>query len=115
MPSCLSQTRNPVGLTPDPARILVADDEETFRVTTVDLFLEEGFGCSGASDSFRAVQMLRAGRFDLLIADINMPGNANLELVQQMHELDSTVPVILVTGYPSVCSAVASIRLPVPA
>jgi len=115
MPSCLSQPRNPVGLNPDPARILVADDEETFRETTVDLLLEEGFCCEGANDSFSAVQMLRDGRYDLLIADINMPGNANLELVQQMHDLDSTVPVILVTGYPSVRSAVASLRLPVAA
>ena len=60
-------------------------------------------------------QSLAERRFDALVADIQMPGNRDLELVQWAILNAPGMPVILITGNPTVDSAVASLRLPVAA
>jgi len=97
----------------DLGRLLIADDEETFLCSTVDLLCEQGYTCDGASDGATAVEKLRSGEYDLLIADIKMPGNPELELVQEVSTLAEGMPVILVTGYPSITTAIQSLGLPV--
>jgi YesN/AraC family two-component response regulator len=78
------------------------------------LFLRrQGFECEVAPDAAVAGEMLRASEFDLLISDINMPGNAGLELVAKLPEVVAALPVILLTGHPSVQSAARSVRLQV--
>ncbi|MCC6746112.1 MAG: response regulator [Deltaproteobacteria bacterium] len=96
-------------------RILIADDEETFLLATADLLRREGYECVCAPDAFEASKVLKAEPFDLLIADIKMPGNPDLELIRQLPELYEGLQVILVTGYPSVRSAIEAIQLPVAA
>src|SRR5262249_13609681 len=58
-------------------------------------------------------RMLQQKAYDLLIADIMMPGNCELEFIRQLTQLTEPLPVILVTGYPSVDSARQSVELPV--
>lgn len=94
-------------------RILLADDEETFLQSTADLLRREGYECTCVEDGHAAVAMLRKGEHDLLIADIKMPGNPELELVRGLQDIAKSIPVILVTGYPSLRSAMDSIQLPV--
>lgn len=94
-------------------RILVADDEETFLHSTARLLRREGYECACASDATAVAEMLGAANYDLLIADIKMPGNAELELIRELPGLAKGMPVILVTGYPSLHSAIHSIHLPV--
>jgi DNA-binding response OmpR family regulator len=95
--------------------ILIADDEETFLKSTARLLSREGYSCECASNAEEAVEKLRTGRFDLLIADIKMPGNLGLALVEEAQRIAGGIPVILVTGYPSVDTAVTSVRLSVAA
>jgi DNA-binding NtrC family response regulator len=57
--------------------------------------------------------MLRKKKYDLLIADIKMQGNSDLQLIKKLPEFAPRMPVILVTGYPSLSSAVQSMKLPV--
>jgi DNA-binding response OmpR family regulator len=97
----------------NPGRILIADDEETFLVSTADLLRKEGYECDCAPDASTAAEMLRSAEYDLLIADIKMPGNPQLEFVQEVPRIAQGIPVILVTGYPSTDSAIQSIQLPV--
>ncbi len=97
----------------DFGRILIADDEQTFLRSTADLLREEGYECDCASDGIRAAEMLKEEEYDLLIADIKMPGNPELELIQGVPQIAEGLPVILVTGYPSLSSAIKSIELPV--
>ena len=94
-------------------RILVADDEEVFLNSTVDLLRKEGYQCDGVADAPGAHALLRKDTYDLLIADIKMPGNAALEFVRELPEIAQGLPVILVTGYPSMDTAIASVQLPV--
>jgi CheY-like chemotaxis protein len=99
----------------DPGRILVADDEETFLYSTADLLRREGYECDCVSDGIAAADALRSGCYDLLIADIKMPGNPQLELIRDLPRIAEGMPVVLVTGYPSIKSAIQSIQLPVAA
>jgi len=94
-------------------RILIADDEESVLLSTADLLRIEGYECACASNAKTAFDMLRRKKFDLLIADIKMQGNSDLQLIKKLTEIAHKMPVILVTGYPSLSSAVQSINLPV--
>ena len=94
-------------------RILVADDEETFLNATADLLRQEGYECDCAADAASAMEKLRSNSYDLLISDIRMPGNLELEFIQAMPRLAESMPVILITGYPSAETAIPSISLPV--
>ncbi len=91
--------------------ILLADDEDTFLEATKDLLEEEGFICHGVHDASELSAALSASEFDLLITDLNMPGNRIMEKVSELHEQAKNMPVIVVTGYPSVPTAIESVRL----
>jgi YesN/AraC family two-component response regulator len=68
-----------------------------------------------AEDAPAAMAAIAAASYDLLITDLEMPGNADLDLVQQVAQASGGLPIILITGYPSVRSAIACIELPVAA
>ena len=93
--------------------ILLVDDEGTFRESTCRLLEREGFECHTAADATEGIRLLEGRAFDLLVADIRMPGNSELRLVQTARELDSNMPVILITGYPSIETAIHSVELSV--
>ena len=96
-------------------RILMADDEPTFLESTADLLRREGYECATAPDGQRALEQVVEEQFDLLITDLEMPGNSDLALVRRVAQVRGGLPVIILTGFPSVRSAVASIELPVAA
>ncbi len=91
--------------------ILLADDEDTFLEATEELLKEEGFDCYSVKNAKELSQALKATDFDLLITDLNMPGNHVLEMVDEIRIGSLSLPVIVVTGYPSIPSAVESVRL----
>jgi FixJ family two-component response regulator len=91
--------------------ILLADDEDTFLEATEDLLKEEGFDCVAVKNAEELSRALKATDFDLLITDLNMPGNRVLEMVDEIRVSTLALPVIVVTGYPSIPSAVESVRL----
>ncbi len=91
--------------------ILLADDEDTFLEATKDLLEEEGYACHGVKNATELSDALSVGQFDLLITDLNMPGNRIMERVSELREQSKIMPVIVVTGYPSVPTAVESVRL----
>jgi len=97
----------------EPGRILVADDEPTFLDSTADLLREVGYECDCAPDAVVARQLLEGNRYDLLIADIKMPGNDELELIRDLPETARGMPAILATGYPSLSTAIDSVQLQV--
>ena len=91
--------------------ILLADDEETFLEATADLLKEEGYSCSCVSNTHELSSALKDIDYDLLITDLNMPGNRVMEIVEEARSHKDVLPVIVVTGYPSVPTAVESVRL----
>ncbi len=96
-------------------RILIADDEETFLQSTGDLLRQEGYYCDCVPDAPSAAEKLKDNVYDLLLADIKMPGNPNLEFIREVPKIADGMPVILITGYPSRHSAMQAVELPVTA
>ncbi len=94
---------------------MFADDEEGFRGPIAKMLQKDGYECDCASDAREVVEKLEENSYDLLITDICMPGNVELELVKELPKVADGMPVILITGYPSVDSAVESIGLAVTA
>jgi DNA-binding response OmpR family regulator len=95
--------------------ILLADDEKTFLDSTGELLRREGYECDCVPDANQALKLLKRQPYDLLIADIKMPGNPDLELIKELPNVSKGTQVILVTAYPSTKSAIESIQLPVSA
>jgi CheY-like chemotaxis protein len=94
-------------------RLLLADDEPTFLNATADLLRGEGYECVTVRDGDAALKAAAAAPFDLLITDLEMQGNSDLQLVKKIAEQSGGLPMIILTGFPSVRSAVACIDLPV--
>lgn len=99
----------------DMGRCLIADDEEIFLKSTAELLRREGYHCDCAPDSATATELLKTETYDLLIADIKMPGNAELEFVKDLPQIDESIPVILVTAHPTLYTAIQSVQLNVAA
>lgn len=94
-------------------QILLADDEEAFARNTVKLFEKHGYSCDWAPDAASAMDRLRKQPYDVVVADIRMPGNPQLEFIREISGWDERPPVILITGYPSMESAIDAVGLPV--
>jgi DNA-binding response OmpR family regulator len=94
-------------------RILVADDDEAFRSATLFLLRGRGYECDDAATGQEAAEKIQNNQYDLLISDIMMPGNQDLQLIRTTPKLREGLPVILVTGFPTVQSAVQSVGLSV--
>jgi DNA-binding NtrC family response regulator len=95
------------------AHILIADSDENITKITTELLQSEGYHCTTVRDGVEALRALEANKYDLLIAEIAMPGTDELELVRAAQRLAPGMPVIIYTGHPSLRSAIASTQLSV--
>lgn len=93
------------------ARILIADDEPLFLTTTGELLTKAGYECRCVSDARAALEALGREPFDLVLSDLNMPGNLRLELLREGRTQWPEVPLIVITGVPSLPTAIESLRL----
>jgi DNA-binding NtrC family response regulator len=79
-------------------RILVADDDDENRNTLAALIRRFHYECDEAADAYHAAELLCENNYHLVIADIHMPGNCSLELLDAADEIAPGVPFILVTA-----------------
>ncbi len=93
-----------------PYRVLLADDEESILWSTQELLKRRGWDCVCATSAREALELLAMGDFDVLVADYKMPGNEELELLETVSEDFADLPVIVITGYPSIRSAVTALQ-----
>ncbi len=93
-------------------RILVVDDEEGMLEVCRDTLrrLEEVEVCTEQA-SAKALQRLDGERFDLLLSDIRMPGLDGIALLKHVRERDPAMPVIMLTAFPSVETAISAMKL----
>ena len=92
-------------------RVLVVDDEASIRdLLTKTLALAE-YDVETAGDGSAALGLLRASNYDLLIADLSMPGMDGLTLIRQVRRVRSDLPIIIITGFSSESSAIEAVNL----
>jgi DNA-binding response OmpR family regulator len=93
--------------------ILLTGDDISFLLVMEKLLRRHGYVCDCAHNVQAAAAALEACPYDLLIADLDLPGNRNLELVPASQGDGCRTPVIVLTGSPSVSTAVRSLYLAV--
>src|SRR5262245_20542101 len=69
-----------------------------------------GHRCLTATDPHRALALVESDAPDLLLSDLKMPGMDGVELLRRVHDLDPTLPVIMITAFASIESAVAAMK-----
>ncbi|MGD0096661.1 MAG: response regulator transcription factor [Terracidiphilus sp.] len=78
-------------------RILLIDDESAIRRALRPPLLELGFQVAEASRGEEALQMLRAGSFDVVLLDVNMPGIGGIETLRRIRGFAPRLPVLILT------------------
>jgi two-component system, NtrC family, response regulator AtoC len=91
-----------------PAKILVADDEQNLRRVLVALLRREGHEVVQAASGLEAIE--RLGDVDVVITDLRMPGADGMEVLRTASKNHPHVPVIMITAYGSVGQAVEAIK-----
>ncbi|QIA07506.1 sigma-54-dependent transcriptional regulator [Draconibacterium halophilum] len=90
--------------------ILIVDDEESVRDSLCNWFLEDGYEVDSAGNAKEALAKLQSENFDIILADIKMPGMDGLEMHRRIKELDSSAIVIVMTAFASVETAVQALK-----
>jgi DNA-binding NtrC family response regulator len=92
-------------------RILIVDDDLAFRVGTVALLEDAGLSAIAVEDGERAKEAMAERAFDLVLSDLVMPGINGIDLLQHIKGARPDLPVIMVTGFASIDTAVQAMRL----
>lgn len=90
--------------------ILIIDDEAIIREGTRRILELEGHRVEGSSSGLQGLECLQEDQFDLVITDLKMPGMSGMDVLKAIRVLQPAVPVILITGYASVETAVEAIK-----
>lgn len=91
--------------------ILIADDEASIRRTLREILEYEGYDVEEAVDGDAALEKARSGSVDLVLLDIKMPKRDGMEVLQALHDDDSSLPVVMISGHGTVETAVEATRL----
>ncbi|MFO7982089.1 MAG: sigma-54 dependent transcriptional regulator [Desulfuromonadales bacterium] len=91
-------------------RILVAEDEEIMRVTVLDHLRSQGWLADEAETGTKALEMIRAHRYELVLSDIRMPGMSGEALLTEIKRVSPRTDVILMTAYGSSDNAVNCLK-----
>src|SRR5689334_14400078 len=95
---------------PSKGRVLLVDDEIQILRAYTRALSAAGYWVECAPNGKVAADLLRDGRFDVVVSDVQMPKMDGLQLLRAVREHDLDVPVILITGMPAVESAVQAIE-----
>jgi DNA-binding NtrC family response regulator len=97
-------------MTNKPARILIVDDDRQNGEFLKEQLTGEGCKASWYADPRRALQQLRRGACQVGILDLKMPHMSGVELFHKLREKDPDIGLIILTGYPSVDTALATLK-----
>ncbi len=92
-------------------RILVVDDDQGLRFSVRETLAQSGqFELEEAFDGMNALEKIRAGKFDLVILDVDMPRLNGLEALKLIKEHDPSIIVLIMTAYATIDDAVRAVK-----
>lgn len=91
-------------------RVLVIDDEEIVHRSVGKILARAGLSSTSAFTAKEALEHLGEERFDLVITDLMMPEMNGIELLQELKGAGIQVPIIMITGYPTIATALQAMR-----
>lgn len=92
-------------------RILIIDDEEGIRAVLADLFTELGYEVDQSQDGKSGLKTALAGKYDLVLCDLSLPHMDGLAILRDLKEHIPDIPVVMITGYASMQSAIEAMKL----
>ena len=92
-------------------RVLVIEDDETVRDVLRSFLGQKGFEVTLAQNGESGLDLLRAERFDLIFTDLVMPGISGMEVLKEVVALKISVPVVVMTAFGTVQTAVEAMRI----
>lgn len=94
-----------------PEKILAVDDEpDMLKLLSMIIREKTPYEITTTNNPLEAVELAKDGRFDLVIADLKMPGLDGMELLDAIKGVDADIPVIIVTAYATMESAVEAMK-----
>jgi two-component system response regulator PilR (NtrC family) len=90
--------------------ILVVDDEEIMREILESLLTREGYHVRVATGGEEGLELARSFPFDAVIVDVMMPGMDGLTLLEELKKLDDELPILMVTAFASVETAIGAMK-----
>ena len=96
---------------PEPDRVLIIDDEDTIRDSMHQVLKKEGYQVREAADGKEGLSLFNQETFQVVFLDLKLPGLNGLRILGQMKEANPETPIIIITGYGSIESAVEAIKL----
>lgn len=96
-------------------RVLVVDDEPLFREMVGGILRGANYQVETSVGVPEAIERLSSDSYDLMVSDMEMPGNDDLHLIRTASKMNPSMPIILMTAYPSMESAIQSVKLRVTA
>src|SRR6059058_3077258 len=92
-------------------RILIVDDDESFRLALRNAFLRRGYEVTLAGSPSEIDSAMREGPPHYAVVDLRMPGGSGLDVVRSLRSLPHPPQVVVLTGYGTIGTAVEAIRL----
>src|SRR5205085_7073680 len=92
-------------------RVLVVDDEESIRDLLAKTLALAEYDVDVAPDGRSALERMRMYPYDLLIADLKMPGMDGLAVIREAKRYKTDLPVIIITGFSTESSAIEAVNL----
>jgi len=90
--------------------ILVIDDEEAIRDSCKQVLEKEGYRIRRAQDGYAGLKAFRKETFQVILLDLRMPGPSGLDILSKIKEENPEIPVIIMTGFATIGSAVEAIK-----
>jgi putative nucleotidyltransferase with HDIG domain len=90
--------------------LLVVDDEESILNLVSEYFGRRGYRVLTAGNGAQALVILGQNKVDCCFTDLNMPQMNGIELAERIHLSDNTLPVIVMTGYPSLENSIRTLK-----
>ena len=95
----------------DNPRLLIVDDEDVVCQACRRIFSPQGFQVEGSTDAREGLGLAREGDYSAILLDIKMPQMDGIQFLEELRKEDPNVPVILITGHPSIPNAASAVRL----
>jgi len=91
-------------------RILIVDDDHAMRLALSESLESCGYDVNAAENGNQAIDLFTKGNFDLVVTDMKMPGMTGIEVLQGVKKMSPDIPVILITAYGTVNTAVEAMK-----
>ncbi len=92
-------------------KVLIIDDDPTFLMMLKNFLEKKGFLARGGISANDALNILKKERFDIILLDFKLPDKNGIDLLKDIKEINLDVPVLLMTSYADIKTAVTAIKM----